>query len=159
MSRLEIIPVKVVRKIESTSVQSIISSLGCQGALTRYFITAQDNPEDNPTPIILANTPTVAYSTPKIPAILFRLAPRIFSTADSFNLLYLVDATEPERIIHPATIVKADIKSTSVFKLLTTPSLVFTISRVDKAVIFGRALTTACCNSNSLLSGTFTVAT
>ncbi len=89
-------PVKVVRAMESTSVHSITSGLGCQGALTRYSITAQDKPEDKLTPTTPANTPTVAYSTPRIPATLFRFAPRILSTADSFSRRYLVEAMEPE---------------------------------------------------------------
>ena len=143
-SRLEIIPIKVVRVIDSTRVQSMTSMRGCQGALTRYFITAQDSPEDNPTPTILANMPIVAYSTPKIPAILFRFAPKILIIADSFSRLYFVDAIEPERIISPAKIVKIDIKSTNVFNLLTILSMVFTISRVYRAVILGKEFTTAC---------------
>ncbi len=57
-------PVRVVRAMENASVHSITSGLGCQGALTKYFITAQDKPEERPIPTTLANTPTVAYSTP-----------------------------------------------------------------------------------------------
>ena len=79
------IPVRAVRTIESPNVHNITSSLGCQGALTRYVITAQDKPEESPTPTIPASTPIVAYSTPRIPAILFCFAPRIFSIADSFS--------------------------------------------------------------------------
>ena len=136
--------VRVVRVIVNISVHSIISGLGCQGALTIYFIIAQDRPEDNVTPTILANTPTVAYSTPRIPATLLRFAPKILSIADSFSRRYLVEAIEPARMMRPAMIVKTDIKSTKVFNLSTTPSMVFIISRVDKAVMLGKALTTAC---------------
>ena len=88
-----------------------------------------------------------------------RLAPSIFSIADSRRRRNLVDAMEPERMKSPAAMANPDMKSTRVVSLATVALSVLTISRVLKAVIFGSASTTACCSSISLASGTLTVAT
>ena len=124
-----------------------------------YFITAQERPCASPMPTNAEITPNMAYSIPRMEATTLRRAPSIFNIADSRKRLNLVEAMEPERMNSPAAMANPDIKSTRVVSLATVVSIVLIISRVLKAVMLGRASTTACCSCNSWESETWTVAT